>query len=62
MATTNIKSVKLHTLEPIRPYTDGYGGERASSVTITTTGYTTITDSVSVKVFEAPVPDPLNHE
>ena len=34
----------------------------AASVTTTTTGDTTITDPVSVQVFEVPAPDPLNDE
>ena len=42
------------------PYVDG--GERADSATMNTTGYTTIIDPVSVQVFEAPAPDPLNDE
>ena len=62
----NIRSVKLHTLELLLPATDGDGdgdgGERAASTTMTNTGDTNITDPVSVKVFEAPAPDPLHHE
>ena len=34
----------------------------AAAATMTTTGYTTVTDPVSVQVFEAPAPDPLNDE
>ena len=48
VATINIRSVKLHTPEPILPATDGYGGEMATAATTTTTGDTTITDPVSV--------------
>ena len=33
-----------------------------SATTTTTTGYTTVTDPVSVQVFKAPAPDPLNDE
>ena len=62
VATINIRSVKLHTPEPPCPYTGGDGGERSSAATTTTTGNTTVTDPVYVKVFEAPVPDPLNDE
>ena len=58
--TINIRSVKLHTLEPIFTATEGDGGERADSATKTTTGYKNITDSVSIRVFEAPALDPLN--
>ena len=54
MDTIKIRSVKLHTPEPLRPDTDGDGGDRTTDVTTTTTGYTTITDPVSVQVFEAP--------
>ena len=62
VATTNIRSVKLYTTEPPRPSTGGDGGERAAAATTTTTGDTTVTDPVSVQVFEAPAPDPLNDE
>ena len=51
VATINIRSVKLHTPEPPRPYTGGDGGERFADSTTTTTGYTTVTDPVSVQVF-----------
>ena len=54
VATINIRSVKLHTLEPTSPSTRGYGEERAASATTTTTGDTTVTDPVSVQVFEVP--------
>ena len=60
--TINIKSVKIDTPETLFPDTGGDGGGRATDETMTTTGYTTITDTVSVKVFEAPEPDPLNDE
>ena len=62
LTTINVGSVKLHTLEPLRPATDGDGGERADADTTTTTGETTITYPVSVQVFEPPAPDPLNDE
>ena len=61
-ATINIRSVKLHTPEPLRPATDGDGGERAAAATTTTTENTTITDPVLIRVLEAPAPDPLNNE
>ena len=56
MATINIQSVKLHTLEPYRPYTGDDGGERAAAATMTNNGDTTVTDPVSVQVLEAPAP------
>ena len=62
VATINIRSVKLHTPEPLPPATNSDGGERAAAATTTTTGDTTITDPVSVQVFEAPSPDPLIDE
>ena len=62
VVTINIKSVKLHTLEPLHPDNYSDGGDRADDDTTTTTGDTTITDPVSVQVFEAPAPDPLNDE
>ena len=62
MATINIRSVKLHTPEPLHPATDGDGGERDADATTCTTGNTTITHPVSVQVFEAPAPDHLNDE
>ena len=62
VATINIRSVKLYTMEPLRPDTDGDGGERAASDTTHTTGDTIIIDLVSIRVFEAPAPDHLNDE
>ena len=63
VATINTRSVNIHTTEPLLPDTDGDGGERAdASTTTTTTGDTTVTDPVSVQVFEAPAPDPLYDE
>ena len=62
VSTINIRSVKLHTPEPLRPATGGDGGERATTATMTTTGNTTITYPVSIRVFEAPSPEPLNYE
>ena len=51
VATINIRSVKLHTPEPLRPDTDGDGGDRAAAANMTTNGYTHITDQVSVQFF-----------
>ena len=62
VATINIRSVKFHTPEPLRPVTDGGGGERAAAATMATTEDTTITDPVSVQVFEELEPYPLNDE
>ena len=62
VATINIGSVKLHTPEHPRPSTGGDGGERADSTTTATTGDTTVTDPVSIQVFEAPVSEYLNYE
>ena len=38
VATINIRSVKLHTTEPLRPATGGGGGERAAAAITTNTG------------------------
>ena len=62
VATTGIRSVKLHNPEPLRPAADNDGGERADAYTNDTTGDTTITYLVSIRVFKAPAPDPLNDE
>ena len=62
VATINIRSVKLHTPEPLCLATDGDGGERAAAATTTTIGDTTITDTVFVQVFEVPAPHLLNDE
>ena len=62
VATINIRSVKLHTPGPPRPDIGGDGGYRAAAVTTTNNGDTTVTYPVSVQVFEAPSPDPLNDE
>ena len=62
VATINISSAKLHNMEHLHPDTDGNGEERAAADTKKTTGDTTITDSVLIRVFEAPAPDPLNDE
>ena len=62
VANINISSVKLHTPEPLCPNTDSDGGQGAEFATMTTTVYITITDPVSVQVFKAPAPDPLNYE
>ena len=55
-------SVNIHAPEPLLTATDGDGGYRAGASTTTTTEDTTITDTVSVQVFEAPAPDTLNDE
>ena len=60
VATINIWIFKLHTPEHPCPYTDGDGGERAAA-TMNTTGDITVIDPVSIQVFEAPAPDPLNY-
>ena len=62
VAIINIRSVKLHTMEPIRTATDGDDGEMDASDTMNTNVYTTITYPVSVQFFEASAPDPLNDE
>ena len=62
VAAINIRSVKIHTLEPLRPDTDGDGGERAAAATTTTTGDKIITYPVLIQGFEAPSPDPFNNE
>ena len=51
VATINIRSVNIHTPEPLCPDNDGDGGYRAVSETTTATGDTTIIDPVSVRVF-----------
>ena len=61
-ASINIRSAKLHTLEPLHPVTDSDGGERAGAATTSTNGDATITDPVSFQVFEAPPPENLNDE
>ena len=62
VATINIRSIKLHTPEPLRPATDVYGGESDTSATMNHTEDTNITDPVSDQFFEAPEPDSLNDE
>ena len=62
VATINIHSVDLYTPEPPRPSTGGDGGERDASATMPNNEDTTVIDSVSVQVFDAPAPDPLNDE
>ena len=62
VATINIRSVKLHNIQPPHTSTGGDGGERYAADTMTTTGDTTVTNLVSVQVFEAPSPAPLNDE
>ena len=60
--TTRIRSVNLHNLEPLRPATDDDGCDNATAAITTTTGDTTITDPVSIRVFEAPSPYPFNYK
>ena len=60
VSTINITSVNLHTPEHLCPVKYVGGGERVADATTTTTGDTTITDPVSVQVFEAPEPYPFN--
>ena len=62
VAIINIRSVKIHTIEPLRPDTDGDVGDRTDDATITNTGDTTITDPVSIRILEIPTPDSLNDE
>ena len=62
VAKINIRSVKLHTPEPFCTSTGGDSRERDADPTTTNTGYTTVTDPVSVQVFEAPELDRLNDE
>ena len=60
VATINIWSVKLYTPEPPSPSTCGNGGEKYAAATTTTTLDTTVIYPVSVQVFKATSPDPLN--
>ena len=62
MDTINIRSVKLHTPEPLCPATDGDCWERADAVTTTTNKDTTSKDPVLIRFFKAPAPNPLNGE
>ena len=62
VATINIRSVKLHTTEPLCCSTYGDGGDRDAAATTTTTGDTTIIDPVSVQVFEASSLEAFNDE
>ena len=62
VVTINIKSIKLHTPEPLRPATDGDYRERAASDTTTTNEDTTFIAPVTVQVFKAPSPGTLNNE
>ena len=62
LATINIRSINIHTPEPPLTSTGGDGGERADAATTTTTRDTTVAYPVSIQVFEAPAPDPLNDE
>ena len=52
----NIRSVKFHTPEPLCPATDCDCGKRTAAATTTTSGDTTITSLVSIRVLKAPVP------
>ena len=60
--TINIRSVNNHTPEPPCPTTGGDGEERDDAATTTTFVDTTVTDPVSVQLFEAPATDPLDDE
>ena len=46
--TINMRSFKIHTLEPLCPVTYGGGEEKYAAATTITTGDTTITDPVSI--------------
>ena len=59
VATINIRSVKLHTPEPLCPATDGDGGERAVASTTATNGDTTTVYPVSIQIIEELEPEPL---
>ena len=62
LSTINIRSVKIHTPEPLSPATNCGGGERAAAATTTATGDTYIKDPVYVQVFEVPATYLLNDE
>ena len=62
VVTTNIRSVKIHTTEPLCTATDGGGGEIYAAATTTTTGNTNIIGPASIRVFEVPAPETLNDE
>ena len=62
LATINIRSVKIHTPEPLSPATNCGGGERAAAATTTATGDTSIKDPVYVQFFEVPATYLLNDE
>ena len=62
LVTINLRSVNIHTMEPLCPATNDNGGQRSDDVTTTTTKDTIITDPVSIRVFKAPAPDPLNYK
>ena len=61
VAIIHIRSVKIQTQGPLCNDSD-YGGDRYAAATTTTNGGTTITDPVSIRVFEAPAPDLFNDE
>ena len=50
--TINIRSVKIHTPGPLLSANYGGGGEESAATTTNNTGDITITDPVSVQVFE----------
>ena len=60
--TINIRSFNLHTPEYLCPATDDDSEERSAAATTNYNGDTIITDPVSIRVFQAPTPDPLNDE
>ena len=62
MATINIIIDKPQTPEPLCPATDGDGGEKADTVTTTTTRDITITDPEYVQFFKVLAPDHLNNK
>ena len=62
MATINIRSVKPHTQELLRPTTDVDGAERYAAATTTTTEDTTTIYPVNVQVSETTAPEPLYYE
>ena len=62
LATIKIRSVNIHTPEPLCPATDIDGGGRSATATRTTNGDTTITGSVLIRFLKASALEPLNEE